>query len=65
MNHEELNQWVKQISDEDLMQRIAIAHQDTIDAAEKCKDSEDHQSCFAGLMFLSYEANERGLTKKH
>ena len=60
----DLNEWLKSLSDDELQQRIDIAFDDTNEAAEIEKESDDHLTCFAGLMTLVFEARNRGLHLK-
>ena len=59
-----LEQWLKSLSDDELQQRIDIAFDYTNEAAEIEKESEEHLTCFAGLMTLVFEARNRGLHLK-
>ena len=54
-------QYLKTLNNDQLIDALNKAAQDLEIAAEKEKDSEWHQACFAGLMTYALEADKRGL----
>jgi hypothetical protein len=66
MNHdfsstEAIQGYLDDLSDEELKAAFHVAYADCMEAGEKEKDSEWHQSCFAGLLTYSTELHKRGI----
>jgi hypothetical protein len=56
--------FVKNLSDDELQQWIDTAYADCEKEANIEKESDDHIAAFAGLMTLVFEARDRGLHLK-
>lgn len=61
MNKKEIDDYMKLLSDTDLIRLTKTAHADLKKAAKEQPNSEWHEACFAGLYCFSCEMGRRRL----
>jgi len=60
--NQKIEDYLKTLSDDKLLDKLTLAGVDLQEAAEKQKNSEWHEECFAGYVVFCNEAKKRGLS---
>lgn len=57
-----IDEYLADLSDDELITQARTAHDDLAEAARTQRNSEWHETCFAGVMVFAGELTKRGLS---